>query len=209
MSAYRLGENLLIVTIFSVYSQSEKAEFFRRYAHCSTLHAKQGTEVGDIQIDCYKYLKSGEQASILPYMQRAGISSISALEKLFESANSYTTIERDILDEKNPFANSSLPELTGTGYALFLRIYNINIKSKDAQIYNGTKNHPTNWRRFCEEVAGNPVFGGFQRTRADYMKFTRAHCKTFDALMRTNDPETFVPMRFSIEEILDFPIPIF
>jgi hypothetical protein len=202
-----LGENLLIITIISVYSESQKAEFFRRYAHCSTLLSRIGKESGDLESACFKYLKTGDASPMMPHMQRMGIATISDIETIFESASTYTTIERDILDKENPY--SSTGYVTGKGYYLFALFHNMDLNSREAQVYIGTKNNPIHWHKFSTEVVGNPAFGGLQKTREDYIKYLRLHCKKFLALMKNKTGENPVGIKFSIEELLDFPIPIF
>lgn len=203
---------MLIISVISVSYESEKSAFLRRFLHCSTLIA-----TGAFSRTCnyeglyYKYLKTGDSTYLAPVFEDINISSTDDIEKIFESAREYTTLEYDLVNPENEYSSSGY--ITGNGYKLLSLFHNININSR-SPLYTGAKNSPIDWHRYSTEIVGKPGFSTFGKTREDYARFHRNHCRRFTALLRhpesqgSNDSTNAIEIDFEIDELFRFPLPI-
>jgi hypothetical protein len=199
---------VLILTVVSVYSENTKAEFFRRYAHYATICGKGIFANPSVNYDAHgkNYIKTGDVRYLSEIMQKLGISSIEQLERMFESASSYTTVERELLNAK---VKSIGLERYNKGEEMLYALLALNKPEIQPQRYGGTHNHPVSFTGYYNDVLNQDAS---KLSLSGYIQYLKNNCKTFVASIRwagNPDSKETVDIKFNIEEFMQFPIPIF
>jgi hypothetical protein len=221
---------MLIVQVVSIHTETAKNQYFRRLSHCATLLAK-GVADSDTSRNLKRYMERSDFSEIAGLASSIGARDPHALEAIFESASTYTTVENSLLA-----GDFGVFKTLSNGYLLLEHLCqgdestNGNRMTGDRVFSTHNHNLPISIYLFESLFTGSSRWGTYAREKCadayhvdfddiddalnkmghpyymdaeDYIKFLRNHSATFRIEL---DFEKY--MTLSIDDILNFPIPV-